>query len=46
MIFVFDSIPHQNKIQELRDIVVSMCDEAAYDCVAALKFIPGWFVKK
>ena len=54
--FVFDSIPDQYKTQEMCNIVVSlaycpdkyktqkMCDETVDDCLAALKFIPDWFV--
>ena len=35
--FLFDSVLDQNKIQK-------MCDEAADDCLAALKFVPDCFV--
>ena len=43
--FVFDSVPDQYKSQEMRDRVVSKCDEAVDDnYLATLKLILEWFV--
>ena len=32
-------VPDQYKTKQ-------MCDETVYDCLAALEFVPDWFVKK